>query len=382
MRRLLENILEKNNSELYMKYKTIKNLLRFIADRNNFTVGDQYLMSILSSFLKDGKLNLNNNNVIDEITHFFDKIIDLYNEGEYRRYKLLLDKEVVQSDLKEWLKLEKYSVIEIIDYYYNTAKSEMREEIYKNEYFLIERVRKRYNTNFLITIPNSTDMVIRIAIKGQVYYKNGILLSEGEYLITDKNYQLSQHKLTTKYSELMTITLKRKFLDDFSIRSLNDIIQIKSTIPLEYFKKVLDRKFIEENMNLFIELLTLILQVNNLLPNKVVDINRPEDFEIRDFLFEIERNIKLSEKEIRERLLGKFSINNSKLEEIIGKYYEITFKKYVLNLKIKCIMREYYTGNNKINELISDYQITNNNNLYYNLKKYFGISIKELRNKL
>lgn len=382
MRRLLENILEKNNSELYMKYKTIKNLLRFIADRNNFTVGDQYLMSILSSFLKDGKLNLNNNNVIDEITHFFDKIIDLYNEGEYRRYKLLLDKEVVQSDLKEWLKLEKYSVIEIIDYYYNTAKSEMREEIYKNEYFLIERVRKRYNTNFLITIPNSTDMVIRIAIKGQVYYKNGILLSEGEYLITDKNYQLSQHKLTTKYSELMTITLKRKFLDDFSIRSLNDIIQIKSTIPLEYFKKVLDRKFIEENMNLFIELLTLILQVNNLLPNKVVDINRPEDFEIRDFLFEIERNIKLSEEEIRERLLGKFSINNSKLEEIIGKYYEITFKKYVLNLKIKCIMREYYTGNNKINELISDYQITNNNNLYYNLKKYFGISIKELRNKL
>lgn len=382
MRRLLENILEKNNSELYMKYKTIKNLLRFIADRNNFTVGDQYLMSILSSFLKDGKLNLNNNNVIDEITHFFDKIIDLYNEVEYRRYKLLLDKEVVQSDLKEWLKLEKYSVIEIIDYYYNTAKSEMREEIYKNEYFLIERVRKRYNTNFLITIPNSTDMVIRIAIKGQVYYKNGILLSEGEYLITDKNYQLSQHKLTTKYSELMTITLKRKFLDDFSIRSLNDIIQIKSTIPLEYFKKVLDRKFIEENMNLFIELLTLILQVNNLLPNKVVDINRPEDFEIRDFLFEIERNIKLSEEEIRERLLGKFSINNSKLEEIIGKYYEITFKKYVLNLKIKCIMREYYTGNNKINELISDYQITNNNNLYYNLKKYFGISIKELRNKL
>ena len=382
MRRLLENILEKNNSELYMKYKTIKNLLRFIADRNNFTVGDQYLMSILSSFLKDGKLNLNNNNVIDEIIHFFDKIIDLYNEGEYRRYKLLLDKEVVQSDLKEWLKLEKYSVIEIIDYYYNTAKSEMREEIYKNEYFLIERVRKRYNTNFLITIPNSTDMVIRIAIKGQVYYKNGILLSEGEYLITDKNYQLSQHKLTTKYSELMTITLKRKFLDDFSIRSLNDIIQIKSTIPLEYFKKVLDRKFIEENMNLFIELLTLILQVNNLLPNKVVDINRPEDFEIRDFLFEIERNIKLSEEEIRERLLGKFSINNSKLEEIIGKYYEITFKKYVLNLKIKCIMREYYTGNNKINELISDYQITNNNNLYYNLKKYFEISIKELRNKL
>lgn len=382
MRRLLENILEKNNSELYMKYKTIKNLLRFIADRNNFTVGDQYLMSILSSFLKDGKLNLNNNNVIDEITHFFDKIIDLYNEGEYRRYKLLLDKEVVQSDLKEWLKLEKYSVIEIIDYYYNTAKSEMREEIYKNEYFLIERVRKRYNTNFLITIPNSTDMVIRIAIKGQVYYKNGILLSEGEYLITDKNYQLSQHKLTTKYSELMTITLKKKFLDDFSIRSLNDIIQIKSTIPLEYFKKVLDRKFIEENMNLFIELLTLILQVNNLLPNKVVDINRPEDFEIRDFLFEIERNIKLSEEEIRERLLEKFSINNSKLEEIIGKYYEITFKKYVLNLKIKCIMREYYTGNNKINELISDYQITNNNNLYYNLKKYFGISIKELRNKL
>lgn len=382
MRRLLENILEKNNSELYMKYKTIKNFLRFIADRNNFTVGDQYLMSILSSFLKDGKLNLNNNNVIDEITHFFDKIIDLYNEGEYRRYKLLLDKEVVQSDLKEWLKLEKYSVIEIIDYYYNTAKSEMREEIYKNEYFLIERVRKRYNTNFLITIPNSTDMVIRIAIKGQVYYKNGILLSEGEYLITDKNYQLSQHKLTTKYSELMTITLKKKFLDDFSIRSLNDIIQIKSTIPLEYFKKVLDRKFIEENMNLFIELLTLILQVNNLLPNKVVDINRPEDFEIRDFLFEIERNIKLSEEEIRERLLGKFSINNSKLEEIIGKYYEITFKKYVLNLKIKCIMREYYTGNNKINELISDYQITNNNNLYYNLKKYFGISIKELRNKL
>lgn len=382
MRRLLENVLEKNNPELYTKYKTIKNLLRFIADRNNFTVGDQYLMSILSSFLKDGKLNLNNNNVIDEITHFFDKIIDLYNEGEYRRYKLLLDKEVVQSDLKEWLKLEKYSVIEIIDYYYNTAKSEMREEIYKNEYFLIERVRKRYNTNFLITIPNSTDMVIRIAIKGQVYYKNGILLSEGEYLITDKNYQLSQHKLTTQYSESMTITLKKKFLDDFSIRSLNDIIQIKSTIPLEYFKKVLDRKFIEENMNLFIELLTLILQVNNLLPNKVVDINRPEDFEIRDFLFEIERNIKLSEEEIRERLLEKFSINNSKLEEIIGKYYEITFKKYVLNLKIKCIMREYYTGNNKINELISDYQITNNNNLYYNLKKYFGISIKELRNKL
>ena len=112
MRRLLENILEKNNSELYMKYKTIKNLLRFIADRNNFTVGDQYLMSILSSLLKDGQLNLNHNNVIDEITHFFDKIIDLDNEGEYRRYKLLVDKEVVQSNLKEWLQLEKYSVIE------------------------------------------------------------------------------------------------------------------------------------------------------------------------------------------------------------------------------------------------------------------------------
>lgn len=382
MKRLLENVLEKNSPELYTRYKAIKNLLRFIAERNNFTVEDQYMIMILSSFLKDGKLDLNCNSFISEITHFFDKVIDLYNEGEQRRYKLLLDKEVLHSELKGWLKEEKHSIIKIIDYYYNTAKSEMREEVYKNEYFQIERVKKRYSKKFLITIPNSTDIVIRVALKGQIYYKNGILLSEGEYLITDKNYQLSQHKLITKYSELMTITLKKKFLDDFSIKGLNDIIQIKSTIPLDYFKIVLDRKFIEENMSLFIELLTLVLQVNNLLPNKVVDINKVEDFEIRDFLFEIEENIKLSDEEIKEKLFNKFYINNSKLEEIIGKYYEMTFKKYVLNLKIKHIINEYYNGNKNINELISDYKITNNNNFYYNLKKYFGISIKELRNKI
>lgn len=382
MKRLLENVLEKNSSELYVRYKAIKNLLRFIAERNNFTVEDQYMIMILSSFLKDGKLNLNNNSFIDELTNFFDKIIDLYNEGEQRKYKLLLDKEVLHSELKGWLKEEKHSIIKIIDYYYNTAKSEMREEVYKNEYFQIERVKKRYSKKFLITIPNSTDIVIRVALKGQIYYKNGILLSEGEYLITDKNYQLSQHKLITKYSELMTITLKKKFLDDFSIKGLNDIIQIKSTIPLDYFKIVLDRKFIEENMSLFIELLTLVLQVNNLLPNKVVDINKVEDFEIRDFLFEIEENIKLSDEEIKEKLFNKFCINNSKLEEIIGKYYEMTFKKYILNLKIKHIINEYYNGNKNINKLISDYRITNNNNFYYNLKKYFGISIKELRNKI
>ena len=382
MKRLLENVLEKNSPELYTRYKAIKNLLRFIAERNNFTVEDQYMIMILSSFLKDEKLDLNNNSFIDELTNFFDKIIDLYNKGEERRYKLLLDKKVLQPEVKEWLKEEKYSVIKIIDYYYNTAKSEMREEVYKNEYFQIERVKKRYNSKYLITMPNSTDMVIRLVIKGQIYYKNGILLSEGEYLITDKNYQLSQHKLLTKHCELITITLKKKFLDEFSIKNLNEIIQIKSTIPLEYFKRVLDRKFIEENMSLFIELLTLVLQVNNLLPNKVVDINRVEDFEIRDFLFEIEENIKLSDEEIKEKLFNKFYINNSKLEEIIGKYYEMTFKKYILNLKIKHIMNEYYNGNKNINKLISDYRITNNNNFYYNLKKYFGISIKELRNKI
>ena len=382
MKRLLENVLEKNSPELYVRYKAIKNLLRFIAERNNFTVGDQYMIMILSSFLKDGKLDLNNNSFIDESTNFFDKIIDLYNEGEERRYKLLLDKKVLQPEVKEWLKEEKHSIIKIIDYYYNTAKSEMREEVYKNEYFQIERVKKRYNSKYLITMPNSTDMVIRLVLKGQIYYKNGILLSEGEYLITDKNYQLSQHKLITKYSELMTITLKKKFLDEFSIKNLNEIIQIKSTIPLEFFKRVLDRKFIEENKSLFIELLTLVLQVNNLLPNKVIDINRVEDFRIRDFLFEIEDNIKLSDEEIKEKLFSKFCINNSKLEEIIGKYYEMTFKKYVLNLKIKHIINEYYNGNQNINELISDYRITNNNNFYYNLKKYFGISIKELRNKI
>lgn len=382
MKRLLENVLEKNSPELYIRYKAIKNLLRFIAERNNFTVEDQYMIMILSSFLKDGKLNLNNNSFIDELTNFFDKIIDLYNKGEERRYKLLLDKEVLQSELKEWLKEEKYSIIKIIDYYYNTAKLEIREEVYKNEYFQIERVKKRYNSKYLITMPNSTDMVIRLVLKGQIYYKNGILLSEGEYLITDKNYQLSQHKLLTKHCELIKITLKKKFLDEFSIKNLNEIIQIKSTIPLEYFKRVLDRKFIEENMSFFIELLTLVLQVNNLLPNKVIDINKVEDFRIRDFLFEIEDNIKLSDEEIKEKLFSKFYINNSKLEEIIGKYYEMTFKKYVLNLKIKHIINEYYNGNQNINELISDYKITNNNNFYYNLKKYFGISIKELRNKI
>ena len=382
MKKVLENILEKKDKELYIRYKVIKKLLIFIGGKNNFNIDEEYMIVLLTSFLKNKKLVLDKNSFVDELACFFNKIIDLYNEDELIKYRMILDKEVLQSESKEWLKENKYSILRIIDYYYNTVKTEKREIVYKNEYFKIESVRKRYTNNYLVTVPNSLDMVVRIVLRGQIYYKDGILLSEGEYLITDKNYPLEQHKLVTKYIEMITITLTKKFLTDFQIKSLNDIIQVKSTISLEYFRKVLDRKFIEENMSLFIELLTLVLQVNNILPNKVIDINKIENFRIRDFLAEIEKNIKLSDEEIREKVLKKFRINNTRLEELIGKYYKMTFKKYILNLKIKHIINDYYNKNGDVNQLLAEYEITNNHNFYYNLKKYFGISIKILKNRV
>lgn len=382
MKKVLENILEKKDKELYIRYKVIKKLLIFIGGKNNFNIDEEYMIVLLTSFLKNKKLVLDKNSFVDELACFFNKIIDLYNENEFTKYRMTLDKEVLQSESKEWLKENKYPILRIIDYYYNTVKTERREIVYKNEYFKIESVRKRYTNNYLVTVPNPLDMVVRIVLRGQIYYKDGILLSEGEYLITDKNYQLEQHKLVTKYLEMITVTLTKKFLTDFQIKSLNDIIQVKSTISLEYFRKVLNRKFIEENMSLFIEVLTLVLQVNNILPNKVIDINKIENFRIRDFLAEVERNIKLSDEEIREKVLKNFWINNTRLEELIGKYYKMTFKKYILNLKIKHIINDYYNKNGNINQLLAEYRITNNHNFYYNLKKYFGISIKTLKNRV
>lgn len=376
---ILEELLEKKNKELYIRYKTIEKLLIFTAESNNIGIGENYLTKLIKSFLISEKLELEGNIFWDNVVYLYDNIIKLYEDGEFRRYNTFIESKDIQFQGKTWLKENKRAILKIIEYYYESIETESRTTIYNNKYFKIENLKKRYNDKYMVTVSTPQEMTIRVMLKGKVYYKNGIFLSEGEYLIADGSYQLSSHKLLSKSIDMLVITLHKKFLEEFKVKRIEKAIQVKSTISLDYFYKMLDENFIKENIMLFVEILTLILQVNSLLPDLNLYLNEDEEKKIVNIFECIEENIKLKDDEIRERVINKFQLNNTKFDSIIEKYYDTTFKKYVLNLKIKHIINNFYNSDRSINELLLEYNIINTNNFYYNLKKYLGLSIKVLK---
>lgn len=133
----LKKTLKKRNKKKYRRYELIKDLLNYIGKISPPLEKDLFL-KILLSYL--GKESINNKNNDYNLYSTFEKIIDLYDENNFSRYKYLVEESSLEPYLKKFLLEEKNNINEIIEFHLGKSFKEKINTLFDNEYFKILQV--------------------------------------------------------------------------------------------------------------------------------------------------------------------------------------------------------------------------------------------------
>lgn len=378
----LEMILLERNKKNYNRYRVLKELLNFISKNNNFIIEEKKFVEIINFYFDERKEEFKANNFIDELVQFFIEILDYYEEGKFERFNFLIEKEKIPLSLKKWLRENKERILDILRYYYIDLYFEKRNNISSNDFFKITKISKNEIEKFFIPTLNFEDINIRILLKGKIFYKNGIFLKEGEYLINGYKSQLGKYKILSDDFLMIIITLKKKFIEMCNIKEIETFSQVTATLSTNKFLQLLNQDMLKKNSLFFLELVMLILKGNNLIADDILSTSElfyEEDIDMYELFNTIDKNICLPEESIKNILFEKFKVNEKKLDELIYISYKMTLKKYILKEKIKCIVTDYSKiPSINLKKLLEKYNYSNMKNFRYNLKNFYDISVKDL----
>lgn len=386
MKNIFENLLLQRDKKKYNNYKILKELLLFISKNNKFIIEDSKFVTILNIYLSENKKELKSEDFIDDLTIFLMELISHYEEGKFDRFNFLLEESNVSVPLKKWLKENKELISNILKYHYRDLLLENREEIAFNNYFSITKISKERSDEFFVPSVNLEDLNIRILLRGKLFYKNGIFLKDGEYLITDYKFQLKEYKVLSDDFLMILITLKKDFIEKFQVKELEKVIQMTSSLPNNQLRKILNKSIFKNNFLFFLDTIILILKNSNLIPDDILsysEIFYKKELDICSLVNIIDENITLPENDIRDILMEKFSITEKNLDEFMYQTYKTTLKKYIGRLKIKYILQDYMIfPNAHLDFLLEKYNYSNIKNFKYNLKTFFNLSIKDFEKSL
>lgn len=381
---VIEYLLEEQEQKKRRKFKIIKDLLSFIGEKNGFKITDREIVNI-TNIIAD--FNIKKEHIvykefIDNLINFFLKVIYYYDEGKFERFNFILENEKgINNSLKKCLKENKGSIFNICKYYSESRINEKKEIIFSNSYIDVIKLYRFKSETWEIPKENNNSLEIRIPLKGNLYYKNGILLKEREYLLSSPKAKLDKYKILTDNIELLVIRLKKEFLGKLKVKELENLKHQLLTIDEKSMENILNNTMFRDNYIFLMDVIIILLEVNDLVKTDILSISliiENEDI-IREAIEIIDNNITLSEDDIRIKLIERFK-TNKQIEEIIYNGTKLTLKKFILKEKTKYIIEDYMNSFRvEFEELLKKYKYSNMKNLRYNIKNFYNLSIKDIK---
>lgn len=254
--------------------------------------------------------------------------------------------------------------------------------MYSNDYLEVIKLHRSKNEDWETPKDNNDSLEIRMVLEGEIYYKNGILLREKEYLVSGSATKLDKYKILTDSVVLLIVKLKKEFLKKIKIKEPSELKHQTLTVDEESMKKITNNTMFKDYFTFFLDVIIILLEINKLVETDVMSVSLvvESEEEIQEIVKIIDDNIMLVEDEIRDKVIEKFQYSDKKLDEIMYKGTKLTLKKFILKEKTKYIIEEYINNIRvEFDELLVKYNYSNVKNFRYNIKNFYNVSIKDIK---
>lgn len=382
----LEKALAKKESVQYRRYKVIRKLMIFCDEENGIGIDDRYYTQILMSYLDENTKILNEESLVYSIYEFFEKAVDLYLLNKTAKYNFLVDESDLKPFLKKWLKDRKEDIKKFMDFYLGNSFVGFVNSLFKNKYFEIFQIRgkqseKAWENSWVSAYPDSENIVIRIVLKGKIYYNDGLLLEENCYIVTDKRSLLDKCLLLSKEVDVVFIVIKKYFIKEFNLIEPNTKIKVKSNIRKDDLNKIINFRYLKQHPFFFFEILINFFKVNSVIEDSEFLFSKTiiEEKYLNEIQNIIMRNITLETEEIEKCIEKELELSEDIINNYLVKNLDTTLKKWIIRLKLKVLVEESYFQDRSVEDLRKELAITNVKNLRYNLKAYYDMSVKDMK---
>lgn len=382
MQDIMLELLKNKNKNIYIRYQTIKKLIQYTANENEFEISNSFFIELIQSYFNENYNIVYQNSTIKALYSFFEEIINYYEDNKFTVYYFLLEKYELPDSLKKWLREVKENILGILNYYNKNSFLNINSSIYKNEYFEISQVTKKDCFNETIFPPIGDGINIQLLLEGKMLFKTGIIFKEKEYLLRSLDSGTEKIKILSDSIDLINITLSSKFTKEFNIKKPEDIINMKiSKFHLNFLDIIISQN-LKQDLFFFFETIILFLKFHDLIENKrksIAELLYHCDININLIEEKVKQYIRLDIDIIAEYLLKTFDLTIYRLNEIIYHYFKTTFRRYVLQLKIEAALRSFIGTTNTLDSIVNYYSFENSKVFKYHLRKFSNLTIKDLQ---
>lgn len=381
MKKVLLKFLKEKNVRKFNQFILLEKLLIYTGERNNFFISEDFLIKILKKYISNKNNLSKSSDFLDELSNFYETLIELYEKGQIGKFNFILKNYNISLNLREWLKSSRTEILNFFTFYEEKQMLKFLETIYNNDYFKVIKIKGQATKEFYTPYIDTQEIIIRIVLDGEIYYKEGVLLKKNEYIISNCMEFTAGWKILSNQLDMIIIAIKKEFFTRFKILKPTGIIHTKLSLSQEHLFDFFNKDYLVNHPFYLLEIITLFFQINQFLPKEIQSFSDILNSEISliTILEIINKNINKDYLEIRNILMSNLKLNKNKLEELIYKYETLTLRKFILKLKINNIINEYINTYLGLEELIFKYKIPNLEAFKYNLEKIYKLSLKDLK---
>lgn len=298
------------------------------------------------------------------------------------KFNFILNEFNFSDEIKTWFLKNKLNLFQICKIHLVKEKKSQK-TIFSNNFFSVYYIEQVISEDFIFSYYTQSKVSLHILLSGKIFYKfyeKCILLNQEEVLILTSNSLLQDYKICSPDLKLIIIHLEDSFFKKFYINlPLNHTLKFYFSNSLNDLKKIITPGFISINILFFYELLFSLMKQGGIILDETDFISNFFEIDFQSLIFYIKKHIKFSSNKIVEILQERYSIKESKLNELVYLNFKTTLNKLILKLKIDSIINDFFYLDTKLPCLIKEYNFKNINSFSYALKTIYNIKLKEFK---
>lgn len=253
--------------------------------------------------------------------------------------------------------------------------------LYYNKLFKIIEIKIENSDKKFIFPSLKEGILIKILLKGKIYYHKKFILEENQYVIENISRELKKEIILSKELNIYLIVISPIFLKKMNILNLEKPIHNNLDIEIKNFLHEIDKNHLNNNSLSTFTFVLNFFKIHNLIHN-VYSENKNLDYYKNIFAKMsaiIDKNLTLHPNEIKKIIYINLEIKEIKMKEVMYQIKRTTLKKYILRKKVEKIIEEYLKTNNKLSDISKNYSFNNIKTLRYHIQKFYSLNLKDLK---
>ena len=253
--------------------------------------------------------------------------------------------------------------------------------LYSNKLFKIIEIKIENSDKNIIFPSLKEGVLIKILLKGKIYYHKKFILEENQYVIENITREPKKEIILSNDLNIFLIVISPKFLKKMNILNFEQPIYNNIDMEIENFLNRINSNFLNNNPLSTFTFVLNFFKIHNLvqdlyLTNSTLDYYKNIFIKITSI---IDENLTLPSKEIKKIIYINLEIKETKIKEIIYQIKRTTLKKYIVRKKIEKIIEEYLKTDNQLNDISKNYSFNNIKTVCYHIQKFYNLNLKELK---